>query len=274
MNCLVRLWFLTQFGMANANFVSPIANNKCLDIKAKCVDDTGNIIAEKDGCKRQEPADIKKEANVQLYKCHDEANQDFIVKEGMIQNPETKLCLDIYAPCEDPKEEEKGSKTCARKTATKLEKDAKTGDYPNVQMYTCHGKGNQLWILQANGTIVNEHAGFCLDIEAKKKGDNTRQKANELGDEANVQVYKCHKKVYGNQVWDLENTAEAEKAYGKKFEILPDIGQQKSDVQGVGVLAVAGVSGLAVAMFVGAARLWRSAGSGQETQEQDDFVPE
>jgi len=93
-----------------------------------------------------------------------------------------------------------------------------------------------------------------------------------MGDENNVQVYKCHKKLYGNQVWDLENTAEAEKAFGKKFEILPEIGQQKSNVQGIGVLAVAGVSGLAVAMLVGAVRLRRYAGSGHETEEH--FVPE
>mmetsp|Transcript_117479 Transcript_117479/g.379145 ORF Transcript_117479/g.379145 Transcript_117479/m.379145 type:complete len:269 (+) Transcript_117479:74-880(+) len=254
MGRLSKVCFGVVLGYASANFVSPITE-MCMDVKAPCAEGE-----ERPGCKRLEASKIKKEANVMLWTCHDEANQDFIVKEGAVINEATGLCLDIYSPCADAEEEKAGKKDCKRKSATEL------GAMANVQMYTCHGKGNQLWILANNGTIVNEHAGLCLDIyapcvneadEKAGKKDCERTKSVDMKKGANVQVYTCHTQVYGNQIWNLETTKDAVKEFSAKFMFPARLRRNPRSGTGHLVLGIAGVSSLAVAMFVGATRIWR-----------------
>lgn len=263
MACIRRAVAAALLGVTAGNFVSPITQ-LCLDIQAPCKDGSDTT-----GCERADASDITKEANVMMYTCHDEANQDFMVKEGHIINPVTGLCLDIYMPCADPAEEKDKSKTCTRATVADMKGKNAT---LNVQAYTCHEKKNQLWILMNNGTIVNEAMNMCMDIEAKLKANGERQSSTEIEKLANTQVYQCHTEVYGNQIWNLETTKDAEKAFAAKFG-LPDLSTLQGQRSGNHLaFAFLGVSGMAAAMVTaGVLRMRRARNT---VDEEQSLVPE
>jgi len=108
---------------------------------------------------------------------------------GNLVSPGLGKCLDIKA---DLKADNK-----TRETLDDMKKHT-TG--VNVQLYKCTGKHNQKFEV-VNGSIRSLSLGWCLDVYAHVKDDGSRAKAANLGNMANVKLYKCHGK--GNQNWDL-----------------------------------------------------------------------
>lgn len=107
---------------------------------------------------------------------------------GNLVSPGLGKCLDVKAELK------------ADKTRESLDdmKEHSTGI--NVQLYKCTGKHNQKFEV-INGSIKSLSLGWCLDVYAHVKDDGSRAKAANLGNEANVKLYKCH--GGGNQNWDL-----------------------------------------------------------------------
>lgn len=163
--CLAAL-----LGLAAGNFVSP-GLKKCLDIHAKL---------KSDGT-RQKLEDMQKETdpiNVQLYKCHDEHNQDFGIVGGTIKSESLGWCV----------------------TADKAEANA------NVALAKCDGSDLQQWDLLPTSYVQLKGTKQCLDVKAAKKDDGTYEKWDEIKEHTtvNVQLYDCHdpdtERV--NQLWE------------------------------------------------------------------------
>jgi hypothetical protein len=164
------------FGLGAANIVSP-EHKTCLDIKALCKDGS-----DKAGCERQGPNDLKKGANLQMWKCHDKKNQLFELMNGRWHNTLTGLCIDIQANCAD------GSNHagCKRQALEDIKEHA------NVQLWTCRednaegfkssSYGNQKFDLMNDGTIKNEATNLCLTVDESKKDE---------ANGANVKVATC-----------------------------------------------------------------------------------
>ena len=71
---------------------------------------------------------------------------------------------------------------------------AKTDNNANIQLYTSHGKANQLWMFVRTGQyykIISKHSGKCLDLAG-----------NSMENKANIQLYTCHGR--DDQLWKLE----------------------------------------------------------------------
>jgi len=231
---------------AGMNIVNP-STGKCLDLYRPCKGGK-----EKKGCERVAAKDLKKGANLQMYKCNAGENQQFeILDNGRIRNPLTKLCIDMQAPCKDGSDKP----DCKRVANKDIEKLA------NIQLWTCHedtGKlsasyGNQKWHVKENGLFKNEGSGLCLDAQAHTV-DGKRVDATKIKDMANVQAYSCHEK--GNQIYTFETGAMAAKVKPEeKFQIIPDSKflESSSPAQSNAklVLPALGICSLVVAAFVG-----------------------
>jgi len=234
------------------NLVNP-ATHKCLDLYAPCKGGE-----EEKGCERVAPGDLKKGTNLQMYACHNKANQQFeLLDNGRIRNPLTGLCIDVQAPCVEGEKEPK----CNRVAVGDIKKEA------NVQLWTCHedqgtlsnSYGNQKWHIRSDGRFKNEGANLCLDALRVEKDDG-RIDSSEVGDMANVQVYSCHTEGEdasdGNQKFDLETGDVAEENEDERlFQVIPDgdflQSKRPAESQVKLVLPAVGICGLVVAGFVG-----------------------
>lgn len=235
------------------NLVNP-TTHKCLDLYAPCKEGE-----EKKGCERVAPTDLKKGTNLQMYACHNKANQQFeVLDNGRIRNPLTGLCIDMQAPCVEGEEDKPD---CKRVAVDDIESLA------NVQLWTCHedtGKksssyGNQKWHIRSDGRFENEGANLCLDAQRVME-DGKPVDSSKVGDMANVQVYKCHKEGEdasdGNQKFDLETGDVAEENEDERlFQVIPDgdflQSKRPAESQVKLVLPAVGICGLVVAGFVG-----------------------
>jgi len=159
------------FSVAFGNIVSP-GLGKCLDLHAKLKDDKT----------RQTLADMQKESviNVQLYKCHNQHNQEFEIVDGSIKSKSLKKCL-----------------TSAGENADTTQ---------NVQLEECDGSAKQKWDLTAENYVVHTDSGKCMDVQAAKKPDGSYEKFDEIKTHTvvNVQLYKCHdvETTRVNQLWE------------------------------------------------------------------------
>jgi len=203
----------SMFGLGAANIAAP-SHKKCLDIKAPCK--SGK---EEKGCDRVAPKDIEKGANLQMWDCHDEANQVFELIDGRLHNELTGLCIDIQAPCAD------GSKTpgCKRQAL----KDIK--DEANVQLWTCRkddaagfassSYGNQKFDLMKDGTMRNEATNFCLTAHKVCPGGDKTKCADETNG-ASVHVNKCGDvEDPGDQTFIFKATIDPAKDFTRLVEV-------------------------------------------------------
>jgi len=164
------------FTVGAANILWNAEYNRSVDIKIMCVDGTDTP-----GCDRQEPESLTKGANLQLWDCQNDANQNFEIVGGRLRNTLTGLCLDIKSMCLD------GSDTagCERQSVSNLTVDA------NVQLWTCRSDdaagrnsssyGNQKWDFLSDGTIKNVATGLCLTAGGGKTETSGR----------NLHVHTC-----------------------------------------------------------------------------------
>jgi len=208
---------LALVGLAASNFVSP-GLGKCLDIKAKLKEDGT----------RQTLEEMQKddEINVQLYECHGKHNQHFEITGGQFKsNSLTTRCL----------------------TAEKAEDNA------NVHLDECEdGNALQQWELTGDGYIRMAGSEECLDVEALKKDDGSRETWDEIKEhtEVNVHLYKCHdpeKTVRVNQLWSWSPWQNGQQVTEKT--------EQKWQIQDMGLNSASGY-GASALMVVGAASLF------------------
>ena len=85
-------------------------------------------------------------------------------------------------------------------------KDSETNSGANVQIYSWHGKANQLWMFVRSGPyfrIVSKNSGKCLDVKGASKNNG-----------ANIQQSEYH--GGDNQLWKLESVGEYFKIISKK----------------------------------------------------------
>merc|ERR1739848_121777 len=136
---------------AGSKIVNP-KSGKCLDIKDNYDD----------------------KAQVQIYTCTGEENQEWQVQDNTIVNPHSGKCLDIEDNGHLPPDQYK--------------------DETKVELYTCNGNPNQQWKFQ-DGQLVNPPSGKCLDIYSPHGA---------LDDETPVQLFTC-RAAKGNQAWELQD---------------------------------------------------------------------
>jgi len=212
-------------GLAASNFVSP-GLNKCLDLKAEL---------KEDGKTRETLDDMKSKEGpieVQLYECHGDHNQHYLIVDGKMKS---------YAIQE----------RCL--TAEAVENNA------NVEMKLCEdGNPTQQWELTGDGYVRVAGSTKCLDVEAKKKDDGSREKWAEIKEHktVNVHLYECHdpeKTDRVNQLWmwaPFQNGEMVTEKTEQKWALagsLPGTGSGSSMT-----MAVAGAMGLfAAGAFVG-----------------------
>ena len=164
-------------GSATGNIVSP-GLGKCLDIQADLKEDGETRETKEDMLAKTDPI------NVQLYKCHEQHNQNWIVADGTIKSESLDRCLTIDG-------------------------EAKKGT--NVALVECSDDKATLqqWVLTAYGYVqsaADTEPKLCLDVKAEKKSDGTYEKFDEIKKHTtvNVQLYECHepttKRV--NQLWE------------------------------------------------------------------------
>jgi hypothetical protein len=171
--CFSYVFVLASFlSAAFGNIVSP-GLGKCLDLHAKLKDDKT----------RQTLEDMQKESviNVQLYKCHNQHNQEFEIVNSTIKSKSLEKCL-----------------TAAGEKADTTQ---------NIQLETCNGSAKQKWDLIAENYVVHPDSGKCMDVQAAKKPDGSYEAFNEIKEHkaVNVQLYKCHdaeKTTRVNQLWE------------------------------------------------------------------------
>jgi len=164
-------------GSATGNIVSP-GLGKCLDIHADLKEDGKTRETKEDLLAKTDPI------NVQLYKCHEQHNQNWIVADGKIKSESLDRCLTIDGE--------------AKKTA-------------NVALVECSDDKATLqqWVLTAYGYIqstADTTPKLCLDVQAEKKDDGTYEKFDEIQKHTtvNVQLYDCHEPTTErvNQLWE------------------------------------------------------------------------
>jgi len=208
--------FLSLVGLATSNFVSP-GLGKCLDIKAELKDDGT----------RESLEDMQEndEINVQLYECHGEHNQHFEIIDGKFKSFSLKTrCL----------------------TAEKVEDNA------NVHLDECEdGNPLQQWDFTGDGYVKVAGSEKCLDVEALKKDDGSRETWDEIKEhkEVNVHLYKCHdpeKTERVNQLWSWapwQNGHQVTEKTEQKWQI-QDMGLNGASGYGTTALMVAGAASL------------------------------
>jgi len=159
------------FAEATANFVSP-GLNKCLDLQAELNDD-----GERETLKEMMEDE---KTNVQLYECHSDHNQRFLITNGQFRSFSMEgFCL----------------------TAAEIEDNA------DVHLEKCaEGNDKQLWDLTGDGNVKVTGSEKCLDVKAAVKDDGTRENWEEIQKHktVNVHLYKCHdpeKTERVNQLW-------------------------------------------------------------------------
>jgi hypothetical protein len=112
----------------------------CIDMQAPCADGST-----KDKCKRLSNDKIGKTANLQLWDCHKDTgklsssygNQKWhFTEDGELRNTGAKLCIDVQA-----KMKPDGTRMSA----------AEAKNMANLQVYTCHKKGNQIFDFETGG---------------------------------------------------------------------------------------------------------------------------
>jgi hypothetical protein len=193
--------------VAAANNLFNAEFNRCMDIKILCMDNTDTP-----GCERQDPHTLRKGANLQLWDCHDDENQNFEILGGRLRNTVTGHCLDIKAMCLD------GSDTpgCERQSVADLKVDA------NIQLWDCrtddaagmdsNSYGNQKWDFLQDGTIRNEGCGLCLTAGGGKTDTSGR----------NLHVHECGQ---SGQIFDFERGSIAEQAASTGGQQVVAVGQ-------------------------------------------------
>lgn len=208
-------------GLAAGNFVSP-GLGKCLDLKAEL---------KKDGKTRESLHDMKHKDGpiaVQLYKCHGNHNQHYEIVDGTFRSYSLPdRCLTV----------------------------AKAADNENINLEKCvTGNANQQWDLTGDGYIKLKGSNECIDVEAEKKKDGSREVWSEIKAHkvVNVHLYKCHdpeKTDRVNQLWEWAPWQKGQRVTEKteqKWE-LRDIGAPGSSNFALG--AVAAVSGVGAVIF-------------------------
>ena len=164
-------------GSATGNIVSP-GLGKCLDIHADLKEDGKTRETKEDMLAKTDPI------NVQLYTCHEQHNQNWIVADGQIKSESLDRGLTIDGE--------------AKKNA-------------NVALVKCSDDKATLqkWVLTAYGYVqsaADTTPKLCLDVQAKKKADGTYEKFNEIKKHkaVNVQLYECHEPTTErvNQLWE------------------------------------------------------------------------
>lgn len=161
-------------GSAAGNMVSP-GLFKCLDIQAD----------KKEGSEERETVEDMKaktgKINVQLYKCHDQHNQDWEIVDGQIKSESLDRCLTV---------------------------DGAVAANANVVLLECGGDNAALqkWDLTGASYVKSAGSEFCLDVEAALV-DGKRETFDEIKKHTtvNVHLFDCHdpdttKRV--NQLWE------------------------------------------------------------------------
>lgn len=245
-------------GLGAAN-IANIAEKACLDIKAMCKDGS-----DKKGCERRKAEDLTKGANLQMWQCHNEDNQQFELIDGRLHNTLTKLCIDIKANCVDkkgmPVEEKTG---CQRQALKDIKEDA------NVQLWTCRkddaaGKasrsyGNQKFDLMKDGTFRNEATNLCLTVDKSKK-----DKVNG----ANVKVEKC-KEGNDDQSFIFKPTVDVKKDFTRLVEVQDSSQLQAPAANGSHAAFSAMAVGACASVLLAAVAVFRSKHSTPEALPMD-----
>lgn len=212
---------MSLLGLASGNFVSP-GLNKCMDIERTLKSDkkTRNTIEEMQEIMKKDPTAI---INVQLYDCHELRNQNFEIIEGQIKSQAVGWCLEP-----------------GRKIESAL----------NLRLGECTGAKNQTWDFTGYGYVKNAETGTCLDVQALKKDDGSREKWGEIQKHktVNMQLYDCHdpKTERVNQLWEWA-PIRGGKVVSSKFE-LAGVHIDAPNSFGAGALAVSAVVGSAIMM--------------------------
>jgi len=222
--------FASLLGLTGANFVSP-GLGKCLDIERTLQDDgkTRNTIEEMMAEKEEDDTKI---INVQLYTCHHQRNQDFELVDGNIKSLAVGWCLE---------------------SGRTIEKAL------NVRLNKCTDDDKQKWDLTGYGYVKNKASGTCLDIQAEKKDDGTREKWPEIKERktVNVQLYDCHdpeKTERVNQLWQWAPVTEGGMVGVEDKFSVGGLNLSESNGFGHGAMALSAVVGSAIMMagvFVG-----------------------
>lgn len=206
-------------GLASSNFVSPIME-KCLDIERVLKSDnkTRMTIEEMQDVMKTDDTAI---VNVQLYDCHDQRNQRFEIIDGTIKSLAVGWCLEPGRDIEKAK---------------------------NVRLNKCNGEKNQQWDFTAYGYVMNQETQTCMDLQAGKKDDGSRENFHEIKAHktVNVQLYECHDPkttVRKNQLWEWAPVTAGVVGVGE----VADKPEEKFELPS-GVLGNSGFSGSAVLM--------------------------
>jgi len=160
-------------GSATGNIVSP-GLGKCLDIEAEMKEDNTRM-TEDDMKATTDPI------NVQLYACHEQHNQNWIVVDGQIKSESLDRCLTVNG-------------TAAANS--------------NVYLVECSDDqaALQKWELTAYGYVKSAGTTFCLDVKAAKKDDGSYENFEEIKTHTvvNVHLYDCHDPDTDrvNQLWE------------------------------------------------------------------------
>lgn len=203
---------------------------KCLDLKAELKDDGET----RESLEDMKAKDAKTPIGVQLYKCHQDHNQHYLISDGKMKSYSIQdRCL----------------------TAEAIENNA------NINMMPCEDENpRQQWELTGDGYVRVEGSKFCVDVEAKKKEDGTREKWHEIKEHTvvNVHLYECHdpeKTDRVNQLWSwapFQNGEMVTEKTEQKWALQDISSMQGSSSGGMMTMAVAGAMGLfAAGAFVG-----------------------
>lgn len=220
----MRVLALTGFlGLTAGNFVSP-GLEKCMDIERTLKKDgkERNTIEE---MQEQMKDDKDMIINVQLYDCHEGRNQNFEIIDGTIKSQAVGWCLE---------------------SGKAIEKAV------NVRLAECNGKDNQAWDFTGYGYVKNKETKTCLDVQAAKKDDGSRESWDEIKEHktVNLQLYDCHdpeKTERVNQLWEWAPVKGDKIGVQAKFG-LPAVNLGQSNGFGQGALALSAVVGSAIMM--------------------------
>lgn len=231
-------------GLASSALISNPFSGKCLDVQhIEGTDDSANVVLQ--GCdahsrsqkwshveggallnlKSGKCLDIKGGSGLTgiwdgtamiIYTCNGADNQKFTHIDGVVKNPSSDKCLDLFKEgkddgtnvviyrCHDGQNQKFGFSDLLSVMAPSYGKCLHI-DGGNVVSWHCHGGKDQLW-MYVNGAFINPASGKCLDV----KGQGTK-------DGTNVILWECNGGK--NQMWQDMGGAFTNPVSGKCLDI-------------------------------------------------------
>jgi len=211
-------------GLVAGNFQSP-GLGKCLDIRLD-LKENGERETVQELASKTEPV------NLQLYPCHGEDNQHYLIEDGHFK------CHALPSFC--------------------LEAD-EVKDGGNVHLVKCdEGKAEQKWVFTGHGNVKLAGTEKCLDVLAELKENGQREVWHEIKARTavNVQLYKCHDPATTsrvNQLWAWKPWKDG--AFVSEKFILQDLGLHTGEPKRLAVAALGTVLLLAGGIVISG---WRT----------------